>query len=273
MAKITEFREIPLDDLEIGKGQSRTRQVSEGISELAESIDRVGLLEPIVVCPGSAQGKYEILTGQRRFLAHRELQRDTIWAAILDQRVDELEAKVISVTENLVRRDLNRMDLIDACTYLYKKYGSVRAVVDETGLGYGDVATYVKYDRLTPKLKEMVDQGELNLQAALRAQTAAEARGDKDVETQAIASAKEMNQMTGVQQRKLGQQLEKSTGKPIEDAVEEAKSGARVTQIVVTLGEEIHGRLQQYASDEGTNQDDAALTLIEEGLSTKGYID
>lgn len=273
MAKIKEFREIPLDDLEIGKGQARIRQVGEGIDELAESIDRIGLLEPIVVCPGSAKGKFEILTGQRRFLAHRTLQRKTIWAAVLDEHVDEVEAKVISVTENLVRRDLNRMDLIDACTFLYNKYGSVRAVADETGLPYNEVSQYVKFDRLSPKLKEMVNQGDLKLQAALRAQTAAEALGTGDVEKQAVTIAKEMNEMTGAQQRKLGKQLEKTTGKPIEDAIEEAKEGARVTQIVVTLGEEIHGRLNQYATDEGTSQDDAALGLIEEGLTTKGYID
>ncbi len=272
MAKIVEFREIPLKDLEIGKGQARTRQVGEGISELAESIEKVGLLEPIVVCPGSSPKKYEILTGQRRFLAHLELQRDSIWAAVLDEKVDEVEAKVISVTENIVRRDLNRMDLIDACTYLYKKYGSVKAVSDETGLPYGEVSNYVKYDRLTTDLKELVDRGEVKLQAALRAQTAAEQLGE-NVETNAVSIAKEMNQMTGVQQRKLGEALEKSAGKPVEDAIEDAKSGSRVTQIVVTLGEEMHQRLQRYASDEGTTQDDAALSLIEEGLGAKGYID
>jgi ParB family chromosome partitioning protein len=271
MAKIKEFREIPLEDLEVGMSQARTRQVSHGIAELADSIRKQGLLEPIVVCPGSQAGKYEILTGQRRFLAHVELGLPTIWAAVLDSKVDEVVAKVISVTENLVRHDLNRQDLIDACTYLFYKYGTARAVADETGLPYPEVCNYVKFDRLTAELQELVRGGQVELSTALRAQTAAEQMGG-DVASSAVVIAKEMGQMTNVQQRTLQGALEEASGRPIEEVIEEAKVGAQVTQIVVTLGQEMHRRLQQFADDEGTTQDDAALSLIEEGLSAKGYV-
>jgi ParB family chromosome partitioning protein len=104
----------------IGEAQVRLRDVGKEIDELAESISKIGLLEPIVVYEAETPGKFEIVTGQRRFLAHQELKKPTIMAAILDGKVDEAEAKVISVTENLVRRDLNSNDLIDTCTYLYK---------------------------------------------------------------------------------------------------------------------------------------------------------
>ena len=112
MTTIREVREIPLDKLVIGKGQVRLSGVSKGIDELAESIAKLGLLEPIVVCPAKKEGHYEILTGQRRFLAHKQLDKKTIRAAILEEEVDETMAKVISVTENLVRRDLDSKDLI-----------------------------------------------------------------------------------------------------------------------------------------------------------------
>jgi len=135
MAKIIDIKKIPLGDLELSKGQSRTREVGKGLDELGDSIRKVGQLEPIVVCPASKPNKFEILTGQRRFLACKEIGAPTIWAAVMDERVDETTAKIISVTENLVRRDLNRKDLIDACTFLYKKYGTVKAVCDETGFG------------------------------------------------------------------------------------------------------------------------------------------
>ena len=95
MASIVGFKEIPLGDLTIGLGQVRIRDVSKDIDQLADSIRQVGLLEPIVVSPTDDEGKYEIITGQRRFLAHQELGKDKIWAAILDQRVDEMTAKVL----------------------------------------------------------------------------------------------------------------------------------------------------------------------------------
>jgi len=75
-----EIRDIPLEDLIIDKAQVRTTNVGAEIDELAESIRVMGLLEPIVVSPAEEDGKYEILTGQRRFLAHKKLKRPTITA-------------------------------------------------------------------------------------------------------------------------------------------------------------------------------------------------
>ena len=272
MAAVKEYLQIPLDKLEIGRGQARTRDVAAGIPELADSIKKVGLLEPIVVCESKQAGKYEILTGQRRFLAHLELGLDTIWAAVLDSSVDEITAKVISVTENLVRRDLNPRDLIDACTYLYKQYGSARAVADETGLPYSDVLNYVKYDRLRPELRELYDKGEVELRTALRAQDAAEVMGG-DVASNAIALVNEMKPMTYAQQKKLASGVKSTPDKPLDETIEAAKTGAQITQIVVTIGIELLQKLQLFAQDEHTSQNEAAATLIEEGLERKGYRD
>ncbi len=93
MAKIIEYRDIPLNDLVIGRGQVRTASPGKGIDELASSIAVQGLLQPIVVCEAKKEGKWEILTGQRRFLAHKILRTDTIAAAILDGRVEENRSK------------------------------------------------------------------------------------------------------------------------------------------------------------------------------------
>ena len=134
MARIIEYRDILLDDLVIGQGQVRTESPGKGIEELAKSIDVQGLLQPIVVCAARSEGKWEILTGQRRFLAHKLLKRQTIPAAVLDARVDEREAKAISITENLMRRKLSGKELKDGILYLYNIYGSVNDVVTATGL-------------------------------------------------------------------------------------------------------------------------------------------
>ena len=69
MADIVDFIDIPLNQLEIGKSQVRLSDVGKGIEELADSIKKVGLLEPIVVGPQNSNGKYEIILGQRRFFS------------------------------------------------------------------------------------------------------------------------------------------------------------------------------------------------------------
>ena len=272
MAKITGMKKIPLEDLELGKGQSRTREVSKGVDELGDSIRKVGQLEPIVVCPGSKPGKFEILTGLRRFLACKEIGVPTVLAAVMDEHVDEITAKVISVTENLVRRDLNRKDLIDACTFFYKKYGTIKDVCEETGLPHREVTEYVKYDRLIPELKDLVDKGEVELKSALRAQDAI-AVGGKMITSQAVYLAKEMSDMSGIQQKKVAEEAGKKPEAGVLDVIEAVKTGSKFTQITVTLSTTVHYSLQTYASAEGTSQDDAAASLIEEGLSAKGYME
>ena len=62
-----------------------------------------------------------------------------------------------------MRLDLTTKELIDACTSLFKKYGSIKDVCDVTGLPYRKVRLYVKYDRLMPKLKKLVNDGEVDI--------------------------------------------------------------------------------------------------------------
>ena len=272
MVFIKGFKEVPLENLSIGLGQVRTRNVSQELHELTDSIAQVGLLEPIVVCPKEEEGKYEIITGQRRFLAHQELGKQTIWAAILNQRVDEMTAKLLSVTENLVRRDLHSRDLIDVCTYLYRQYGSMRAVCEKTGLSNEKVSRYVKYDQLIPELKNLVDSGNVKLATALRAQIAATKDGEPDAD-EAVQFAKEMEPMSGVQQDAILKTRKEDPDQPADEVIEKAKSGGRVTQIVVTLTSEVHGALGRYATSQQTNADDAAGMLIREALYVNNLLE
>lgn len=270
-ARIKEVKEIELSKLRIGKGQVRTKDVGKEIDELADSIKILGLLEPIVVAPPDKDGNYEILTGQRRFTAVKQLKWPKIMAAILAERVDESIAKAISVTENVVRRDLSQIELINACTALYKKYGSAKHVSEATGLPYDIVRAYVKYDRLVEPLKKMVDSGEVDIKVALRAQDAAEVSGEPNA-NEAVKFAKEMAPMSGAQQQKIVKQREENPESSADEVIESAKTGAKITQIVTTLSSEIHSALQSFAKTEGQTQDDAAATLITFALDQKGFL-
>ena len=272
MAKIIEYREIPLGNLVIGKGQVRTRDTARDVEQLAESIDRQGLLQPIVVCEADQIGKWEILTGQRRFLAHRILQRETITAAILDEAVDEAEAKAISITENLIRRRLSGPELIDGITFLYNKYGTARAVHDATGIPYADVRTYVKYPRLMPALKKMVDDGEVDVKVALRSQDAVDVGAAPPNEEDAVKLAQEMKSMSDAQRRKLVKERQERPESTVDDAIERARTGSRITQVIVSLSQDAHVALQRYAKDQDVNQDAAAASIIEDALKSLGFL-
>lgn len=273
MAKIVKYRDIPLDDLVIGKGQVRTQTPGKEIDELARSIEAQGLLQPIVVCEARDPSKWEILTGQRRFLAHKQLQRSVISAAILDERVDEGQAKAISITENLIRRQLSGKELKDGVLSLYNRYGTIKDVVETTGLPYNKVRDCVKYPRLLPELKKLVDDGTVDINAAVKAQDASnDEEGVPDPEV-AIKLAREMAPMSGPQRTKVAKERKEHPEKSVDDVIEHAKSGARVTQIKVTMTQDTHSALQQFAREEEANHEEAAASLIQEALIERGFLE
>ena len=190
MADLKEVQELKLDDLTLSKGQVRTK-VGEGIDELAESIRVLGLLEPIVVTPSSKAGKYEILTGQRRFLAHKRLKKTDDFGH-RQNRHDRRTPRQGNLGHR--KRDAPRSNQEGVDRFLHVTVQEIRVHQgrlrgNRTAAGHGGL--YVKYDRLVPKLKKLVDDGEVNMKTALRAQDAASVTGVTN-EEEAVVFAKAM---------------------------------------------------------------------------------
>ncbi|HSR25635.1 MAG TPA: ParB/RepB/Spo0J family partition protein [Candidatus Eisenbacteria bacterium] len=252
--------ELPLHRLEISKGQARIRDVEKDLDELVENLRTHGQLEPIVVARIRNTDKYEIITGQRRFLAHKRLGWSAILAAILPEAVDHATARALSISENVVRTELNPKDLIDACTAMYKKYGSVRAVAEELGLAPHKVATYVKYERLGPELRGLVDAGEVEINLALRVQDTLEHVEPKDgIDT--VLVTRNLKRMSRAQQSAF---LRNASVDDLRHIATSDRTGEsrRVTQVIVTLPITVHRQLQEWAKRHGLTQDGAAAQMI-----------
>jgi ParB family chromosome partitioning protein len=268
----TNVVEIPLDRLEINIGQVRTTNVGQGITELAESIRVQGLLEPILVCPSpSKKGKYEILAGQRRFLAVRELGDKTIKAIIHDKPVDETKAKEISLTENLLRNDLSDKDKRTACLVLWRRYKSIDLIEETTGLPRKEIGRYLDFEDLPKVLQHMVDTGDISIDSAARVNQAGKISGETSND-ELVALAKQMSGMSGVQQKEVVAIVKSKRDISSEDAIEEAKTKKKIPQLTIQLGPKTYTALNSFAETAKTNQKEAARTLIEEGLHIKGYL-
>jgi len=278
--KVLEIRRVPLINLVMGKGQVRKHNVSKEINELADSIRVIGQLHPIVVCKSADQpGKFEILTGQRRFLACKELGQDDIWAMILDRPVDEVEAKVISFSENLVKRDPDNADYVDLCNYLFKIYEDVKVIAEKTGLDPAKVSKHLKYATLTPELKELVDKGTgsggLDLRTAKRIQTALEQTGEVKPEIVIVISEK-MRSMGGAQKDRAVKEIEISgatTVEEVEEIAETAKKAKIYVEPRVKLDQATNKALAKYALSEGMKREHAAQSLITDALESMGHLE
>lgn len=264
MTGFREVRQLRIDQLVPSPQQARTSDVDKDLDELVENIRIQGQLEPIIVAPArSGTGRYEIIAGQRRWLAMRKLGADTIHAAILGDDVDEVTAQAISVSENLVRRDLSSKDLINVCTNLHRRYGSVKAVADELGLPYNKVRSYVKFDRLRPELKEMVEASSLDINTAIRIEDhyGKDELDARDLRTLAATVAGMTNAQKLDYLKAL--RLDKTAGTRVSGAegYQRRVPGA-VRQILVTLRSEEVEQLRRWAKDHQLTQDTAAGHII-----------
>jgi len=267
-----QYEELPIEQFDIGTSQVRT-DLSTGIEDLVTSIRRWGLLQPIRVAR-KPDGRYEILAGQRRFLACKQIGLKTIQATVVDgQAIDEFERVGLSVTENLVRRDNSQKELIDACTKLFKRYGSIKMVAEEMALNPSEVSKYVKYDQLVPQLKEMVDAAKLDMSVALQAQRAATVHDGSVDQEAAQKFALELAPMSNQQRKKFVEVVASDPTASIEEKIEKGRKQPVLKQIVVTLEESLHNGLQKYAKSEGVNQDEAAADLIQDGLVRRGHVE
>jgi len=116
-AAVAGTSEIPLEKVVPNPQQPRTQFDRAGIDELASSISRHGVLQPIVV---SRKGDgYELVAGHRRVLAARAAGKTTIPAVIREDVKDRLE---LALVENLQRADLNAIETARAYKLLMETY-------------------------------------------------------------------------------------------------------------------------------------------------------
>ena len=109
---------IKLSEIKVSELNVRTNEVDTGLDELAESIRLFGLMQPIVLKGEFGHPPYEVIVGQRRFLAHKLLQRNDI-NAVFSGKIDDIDAILISLSENMHRLDLDYADKAKTITKLF----------------------------------------------------------------------------------------------------------------------------------------------------------
>jgi ParB family chromosome partitioning protein len=104
-----ETNKVSINDLSRNKFQARKHFSEEGLEELSNSIKEQGIIQPIVVRPDkSTKGKYEIIAGERRWLAAQKAGLHEVPVVVLN--VDDIKSLEFSIIENVQRQDLNPIE-------------------------------------------------------------------------------------------------------------------------------------------------------------------
>jgi ParB family chromosome partitioning protein len=152
--------EIPLTEIDRNPFQTRTQFDETLLAELAESIKANGVVQPIVVRP-QANGRYQLIAGERRWLASQKAGKATI-PAILRQVSDE-QAMEITIIENLQRADLNPIEQARAYERLGREFGMTQEqMAHRTGKDRASIGNYLRLLRLPEGVQDKVARGVLS---------------------------------------------------------------------------------------------------------------
>jgi len=159
--KKIETNKISINDLTRNKFQPRKNFSNESLEELTNSIKEQGVIQPIVVRPDKiADGKYEIIAGERRWLASQKAGLYKVPVVILD--VDDVKSLEFAIVENIQRQDLNPIEeargyrrLMDDFSYNQDKLSKF------IGKSRSYIANSLRLLSLPEEVLLMVEQGNL----------------------------------------------------------------------------------------------------------------
>ncbi|MGB9761219.1 MAG: ParB/RepB/Spo0J family partition protein [Caldimicrobium thiodismutans] len=147
------YMELPLDFVTFFNLQPRiTFREDESFQELLKSIEEKGVLQPIIVRKIS-EGLYECIAGERRLRAAKKLGLKTIPAIVKD--LSDEEALLVSIMENLQRKDLNPLEVALAYKNLIEKFGFTQEdIANKIGKDRATVANFLRLLKLPKEIQE-----------------------------------------------------------------------------------------------------------------------
>jgi ParB family chromosome partitioning protein len=152
---------LPLDRLQPGKYQPRTRMDEGALQELAASIRAQGLMQPILVRPVDT-GHYEIIAGERRFRAARLAGLDEV--PVLVKRVADEAAAAMALIENIQREDLNPLEEAQGIQRLLDEFKFTHEQAAESlGRSRSAVSNLLRLLNLAQPVQTMLLAGDLDM--------------------------------------------------------------------------------------------------------------
>jgi ParB family chromosome partitioning protein len=153
-------REIPLELIDRNPYQTRGRIQEQALEELTASIRASGVVQPIVV-RAVADGRYQLVAGQRRWLASQRAGKTSIPAVV--RQVSNEQALEMTIIENLQREDLNPMEQARAFERLGREFALTQEqMAAKTGKERSGIANFLRLLKLPAMVQMEVESGALS---------------------------------------------------------------------------------------------------------------
>ncbi len=156
-----ELRQLPVDLIQRGRYQPRRDMDPTALQELADSIRQQGVMQPVVV-RRIAEGRYELIAGERRWRATQMAELDRIPAIV--REVPDEAAIAMALIENIQRENLNPIEEAFALQRLQEEFGLTQAQVAEAvGKSRTTITNLLRLIGLTEDVRLMLEHGDLEM--------------------------------------------------------------------------------------------------------------
>jgi ParB family chromosome partitioning protein len=156
-----EFQYLPLDLIQRGKYQPRRDMDPAALEELAQSIKAQGVMQPIVVRP-IANGRFEIIAGERRWRASQQAGLDSVPAMV--REVPDQAAIAMALIENIQREDLNPVEEAVALQRLQQEFQlTQQQVAEAVGKSRVTITNLLRLIALPEEIKTLLSHGDLEM--------------------------------------------------------------------------------------------------------------
>ena len=154
---------LPIDRLQPGRYQPRTRMDDAALAELTASVRAQGVMQPVLVRPvADGAGRYEIIAGERRFRAATMAGLERVPVVVHD--VDDRTAAAMALIENIQRQDLNPLEEARGLQRLVDEFGLTHeAAAQAVGRSRSAASNLLRLLQLSDPVQKMLHEGALEM--------------------------------------------------------------------------------------------------------------
>lgn len=158
---MSEMAEVAIADIEPNPLQPRREFDEEALSELADSIAQLGVIQPITL-KRREDGKYTIISGERRWRASQRAGLESLPAYI--REVDDENLHAMALVENIQRQDLNAIEIALGMQRLIDECGLTQeAMAEKVGKKRSTVSNYMRLLNLPSEVQLALKEGIISM--------------------------------------------------------------------------------------------------------------
>ncbi len=264
---IKETKKIPIDKIQVSNLHVRQSAVTKDLEILAKSIRKIGgLISPVVVFEIDG-GMYELIVGQRRFLAYKHILKWTeIMAMIIEKPTSDMMKVTISFMETSSQTKITEKDRMKVINDMYAELIPIQKIGEILGITTQKVKACIQLPRVPDVVRDAVENGEIPVRIAVRATDAMNFEKyitDESKGADVLNLAKKLieNKFTMSQLRACEEFGKSNPDATNEEIMQGGIDNSKVT-IQVHLTSSDNRRIERYAENNGLSFEAARLKLI-----------